>query len=193
MHIPLYRWCGEYVGFTDGRWFYEATGAYLAWQEPDGSVWNRDGHYLGQVVERHYVLRQEHAVVRSRRTPPVPPLPVNGVAASGKVAARQPRTGWIDALADLGGLPYGEAFVGLWQGPGVQIRFETSGDYEIADETQVLEAGRWRLVGSRLFFASSAGSSTAIYQITRFSKAAVTLLEWVEDTVSLPFELIRLP
>jgi len=94
----IFRWNGEYFGFITNQRFFDANSNYLGWVDDDGSVWKRDGHFLGEIVDENYVLRRHtmtEPAVRAQRaapaTPPTPAYPANR-------ASRAQRAGWFDPL-----------------------------------------------------------------------------------------------
>lgn len=45
--IPLSLWSGLFSGFLVDGCLFDASGAYLGWEDAAGRVWHRDGSYLG--------------------------------------------------------------------------------------------------------------------------------------------------
>ena len=95
---PIFRWNGEYFGFIHNGHFFDAGSNYLGWVEEDGSVWNEDGTYLGELAERNYILRNTmkmEPIPKIPKIPPIPPIPpipkINKIGKIGKL-------GWEDAL-----------------------------------------------------------------------------------------------
>jgi hypothetical protein len=74
MHI--FRWNGEYFGFISNGHLFSAKSEYLAWVENDGSVWRSDESYLGELVEKNYILRNtSHMQPMSRMARMSPHVP----------------------------------------------------------------------------------------------------------------------
>lgn len=69
---------------------------YLGWVEADGSVWGKDGLYIGEMVEGEYILRRSLKMAPIPRIPRIPPIspipPIPPIPRIGKI----PRMGWID-------------------------------------------------------------------------------------------------
>ena len=99
---PLFRWDGAYWGFVQDGQVYDRYGRHVGWLEArSGSgadVYHRSGRFLGELHDRHYVLRsvlRAEPIHRSER-PPVPrrtspaPVPDRG--------PRPPVEGRSDAL-----------------------------------------------------------------------------------------------
>lgn len=96
--MPIFRWSGEYFGFISNNYLFDANGNYIGWIEEDGSVWNEDGSYLGELVEGSYILRKSNKIEpipKVSKIPPIPPIPpIPKINRVGKI----PRIGWEDAL-----------------------------------------------------------------------------------------------
>jgi hypothetical protein len=93
----VYRWNGEYFGFIYRDKFFDKRSNYLGWVS-EGEVWKKDGTFLGEFFDGHYIVRRMSMAVRAimaiRATPhpPVtPPLKANR-------ALRVLRAGRMDAL-----------------------------------------------------------------------------------------------
>jgi hypothetical protein len=97
---PIFRWSGEYFGFTSGDCLFGATSTYFAWIE-HGRVWRSDGLYVGEIVDENYVLRNSSMVAPAPRVPRIPPVPPIPPVPSINRVGRIPRIGWTDALGDL--------------------------------------------------------------------------------------------
>jgi hypothetical protein len=93
----IYRWNGEYFGFIYNDKFFDKHSNYLGWI-CDGEVWRKDGAFLGEFLEGHYVIRRISmaareiiAVKRVPFAPATPPFKSNR-------ALRVLRPGRVDAL-----------------------------------------------------------------------------------------------
>lgn len=76
--VIIFRWSGEYFGFIDNGYLFDSHSNYLGWAESDGSVWNEDGTYLGEMVEDSYILRNitmYEPIARIPKIPPISPIP----------------------------------------------------------------------------------------------------------------------
>lgn len=97
----LFRWNGEYFGFISNGYFFSITSEYLGWIEADGSAWRSDGSYLGELVEKNYILRNTsrmHPMSRMARMSPMSPMsPMRPINRMGKMG----RMSWVDALDDF--------------------------------------------------------------------------------------------
>jgi len=95
----IYRWDGEPLGFVYAGVLFDYRCHYLGWLEKDNSVWAPDGHYMGELVDSAYILRNTTRIPRlpkAARMAPVPPPPAMPPA---RRVPRPPQEGsWIDAL-----------------------------------------------------------------------------------------------
>jgi hypothetical protein len=105
---PLFRWSGQYWGFLLDDQVHDRYGRHVGWVEraPErppftGSrldVYDLSGRFLGEVRERHWVLRHALRAEPIHRAPrpavpclaPLEPPPSRD--------AREPRDDWSDAL-----------------------------------------------------------------------------------------------
>ncbi len=98
---PVFRWNGTYFGFFAGDWLFNRAGKPLAWVDSsDHSVWRRDGSYLGQVINDHYILRNRSQSRSSRAVPSAPANHVPHVAHVSRVG-HVGLAGWEEALDAL--------------------------------------------------------------------------------------------
>lgn len=97
---PIFRWTGEYFGFIISDCLFDGSSMYAGWIDRD-RAWRHDGHYLGEIVDEHYVLRNTMMTPPSPRIPrisPIPPIPpIPPINRIGRI----PKIGWVDALDDL--------------------------------------------------------------------------------------------
>ena len=95
---PIYRWSGEYFGFIYNGYLFDADSNYLGWVEDNGSAWNQDGTYLGELIEGNYILHNSvkiEPIPKIPKIPPIPPTPpIPKIDKIGKIG----RLGWEDAL-----------------------------------------------------------------------------------------------
>jgi hypothetical protein len=94
---PVFRWDGPYWGFLSGGQLYDRYGRHVGWLE-GADVYQLSGRFMGEVRDRHYVVRntlREEPIHRAPRpavpslTPP-DPLPNR--------ERRDPMDDWSDAL-----------------------------------------------------------------------------------------------
>jgi hypothetical protein len=98
----IFRWSGPLWGYLEHERLYDRYGRQAGWTEPSPGrmpdVFDLSGRFLGELFDRHYVMRHTLREEPVRRTPrvatthPAPPDPV---------PARDPRTpldDWTDAL-----------------------------------------------------------------------------------------------
>ena len=99
---PVFRWSGSYWGFLLDDQLHDRYGRHVGWLDrrpghgPD--VFHLSGHFMGELVDDHYVLRN---LLRTEPTahaerPPVPVLAPPAPSPSRDAALR--RDGWGDAL-----------------------------------------------------------------------------------------------
>jgi hypothetical protein len=100
--VAVFRWSGHLWGFVEDGRLYDRYGRQAGWLEsvpgrpPD--VFDLDGHFLGELVDHHYVMRntlraeplQRSPRVRTTHPAPPDPLPARD--------ARLPRDDWTDGL-----------------------------------------------------------------------------------------------
>lgn len=101
MSTPVFRWSGEYVGFINNGHIFDSQSAYLGWVEDDGKVWRKDGHYVGQLVDDNYILKNTTVIdpiPRIPRIPPIPPIPpIPAINRIGKIS----KISWTDVFDHL--------------------------------------------------------------------------------------------
>jgi hypothetical protein len=100
--VPIFRWSGALWGFLEGGRLYDRYGRQAGWLDPTppraSDVFDLDGRFVGELVERHYVLRdalREEPIQRAPRVRtihPAPPLPPPDRE------PQDPRDDWRDGL-----------------------------------------------------------------------------------------------
>src|SRR5262245_5174128 len=98
---PLFTWSGKYVGFHNGKNLFSADGQYLGWLDEDARVWKASGEFAGELIEENYVLRREHTRLPTAKMPHTLPMRPELPAPRFDRVARVPKTGFIDALAQI--------------------------------------------------------------------------------------------
>lgn len=100
--VPVFRWAGAYWGFLEEDRLYDRYGRQLGWLDPvpghAPDVFDVAGRFLGEIVDRHYVLRyalRAEPVHRASRAPRVSPAPPDDWPDR---EPRDPRQDWTDAL-----------------------------------------------------------------------------------------------
>jgi hypothetical protein len=100
--VAVFRWNGAVWGFLDGDRLYDRYGRQAGWLEPVSGkapdVFDLDGHFLGELVDHHYVLRhtlRKEPVQRARRVRTIHPAPPDPLPARNP---RLPREDWTDGL-----------------------------------------------------------------------------------------------
>jgi hypothetical protein len=100
--VPIFRWSGTLWGFLEGDRLYDRYGRQAGWLDrvpgraPD--VFDLAGHFVGELVEGHYVLRyalREEPVPRAPRVRTIHPAPPHP---SPDLEPRDPRDDWRDGL-----------------------------------------------------------------------------------------------
>jgi hypothetical protein len=81
--LPVFRPNGAYWGFVEDDRLYDCHGRQMGWLDPvpghTPDVFDLDGRFLGELVERRYVLRYAlraepvHRAPRAPRLHPAPP------------------------------------------------------------------------------------------------------------------------
>jgi hypothetical protein len=100
--VPIFRWNGALWGFREGDRVFDRYGRQAGWVEsvpgrgPD--VFDLGGRFLGELFDRHYVMRhvlREEPVHRAPRVRAIHPAPPDPPPAR---EARTPLDDWSDAL-----------------------------------------------------------------------------------------------
>jgi hypothetical protein len=100
--VPIFRWTGALWGFVDGDRLFDRYGRQAGWVEqvpgrgPD--VFDLGGRFLGELFDRHYVLRhtlREEPIPRHPRVLIIHPAPPHPAPARDR---RSPLDDWSDAL-----------------------------------------------------------------------------------------------
>jgi hypothetical protein len=96
----IFRWSGQPLGYVHADSVYDFHDRCLGLIERDGSVWGLDGHYLGELVESSYILRNTTRLPPQQKPGWTPPLkPVSPPAwRPGPRMPRVPRVNWIDSF-----------------------------------------------------------------------------------------------
>lgn len=98
MAKPIFKWSGEYIGFIHNGRFFDNNSNYLGWIENDGSVWNSDGRYFGELIENSYILRNSMKLEPLQRLPKLLPLSPLPLLPSLPRLPKLPKLGWVDAF-----------------------------------------------------------------------------------------------
>jgi hypothetical protein len=94
---PIYRWNGQYYGFMSNGYLLDSSGTYRGWIDGNGTVWQANGKFLGDLVGGEYVLLQQNAK-RPSQPKRLSPTPVALPPRPEDKPARSPRAGYIDGL-----------------------------------------------------------------------------------------------
>ena len=94
---PIYRWNGKYFGFMSNGYLLDAAGTYRGWIDGNGTVWQANGKFLGDLVGGEYVLLQ-HSMKRESQPKRLSPSPVMLPPRPEDKPARSPRAGYVDGL-----------------------------------------------------------------------------------------------
>lgn len=82
--MNIYKSTGLYIGFILQDNFFSWDGKFLGWLDNQSFIWDRDGNFRGQLVEKngiHYILRNSFQIpplskpARSVSPSPIPPTP----------------------------------------------------------------------------------------------------------------------
>ena len=79
--MNIYKSSGLYIGFILQDNFFRWDGKYLGWLDNQNFIWDKDGNFRGQLVEKngnHYALKnsfQIPPVSKPARPVPVTPIP----------------------------------------------------------------------------------------------------------------------
>jgi len=94
----IYRWNGQYFGFINNSNLFDANSNYLGWVEGDNQVWNKDGVYLGEIVDANYILIQTSRMKPMNKMAKMTPMsPMSPMSRMNKMS-RMSKMGWHDAL-----------------------------------------------------------------------------------------------
>src|SRR5437763_5784209 len=71
---PIFRWNGQYFGFVANGYLMDSRGTYRGWIAHDGTVWQSNGKFLGDLVGGEYVLLKQSTkrVSQPKRFTPTP-------------------------------------------------------------------------------------------------------------------------
>jgi hypothetical protein len=94
---PIYRWNGKYYGFMSNGYLLDANGTYRGWIDGNGTVWQANGKFLGDLVGGEYVLLQQ-SMKRPSQPKRLSPSPVTLPPRPEDKPARTPRAGYVDGL-----------------------------------------------------------------------------------------------
>jgi hypothetical protein len=192
----MFRWSGLYVGFLANGCLFDANGLYLGWQDEAGRIWNRNGTYMGEVVDEHYVMHRQGFAVPVPRPPRVPPVNPELPIAPANRAPRAPLPGWADSLDGIGLIPTEADLVGLWENPKDQIRLHEDLRYSIAADGSGEHRGTWMLRTNLMLTPDEPPSGSPprlVFQIIAYTPESLTLRRITVDERSLPFTLSRYP
>ncbi len=109
---PIYRWNGKYYGFMSNGYLLDANGTYRGWIDGNGTVWQANGKFLGDLVGGEYVLLQQSAKRQPTETPDPQPrnAPTQTRRQAGSFPSRRlhrwPRCLRITGGADIPVCPY---------------------------------------------------------------------------------------
>jgi len=92
----VFKWSGQHLGFITNNYLFGSDSSYLGWVEQDGSVWARNGRYLGELIEGQYILRNSMKMQPMSRMPKMPPMPPMSPMPPMPRMPRMPRMGWVD-------------------------------------------------------------------------------------------------
>ena len=99
--IKIFHWNGKYFGFIKNGNLFNSISEYLGWIDNDGTLWNKDGHYIGEQVEENYILRKTNKMKPMSKMPKMTPMsPMSPMSPMNKMG-KMGRMGWIDALDDF--------------------------------------------------------------------------------------------
>jgi hypothetical protein len=194
--ISIFRLSGAYVGVLTGDgWFFDAEGRYLGWYDEKQQVWNRDGSFLGEIVNQHYILKRENDWRKNlKMTPKVPPVrPDLPSSPPGRLAVN-PEPGWNDALVNVLRFPVDTELFGHWSFGEDWIIFDQERRYTLTVNGMTAESGNWKLSGALILSPEGDDVSETgqiIYQIINYVPGEMTLRQQTPAGRSLPFTIIR--
>ena len=87
---PIYRWNGKYFGFMSNGYLLDSAGTYRGWIDGNGTVWQANGKFLGDLVGGEYVLLQQ-SIKRASQPKRLSPTPVALPPRPEDKPARSPR------------------------------------------------------------------------------------------------------
>lgn len=93
---PIFRWNGQPLGFVKDGFLYDPDGKYMGWVGPDGDVWRKDCHFIGEIVMEDYIMKNVLRKSPERVSPRFPPLPVIARMFTRPRAPQQPMLNWVD-------------------------------------------------------------------------------------------------
>lgn len=94
----LYKRNGEYWGFIFLNFIYDKNNNYKGWIEEDQYVWNEKGKYLGELIEKHYILKNKNEIGKCYKVSPERVDVKFKIILKKKKIGKLQLKGWIDAL-----------------------------------------------------------------------------------------------
>jgi hypothetical protein len=194
--IHLFCWSGLFAGYLVEDFLFDVNGVYLGWEDASGRLWRRDGNYLGERVDQHFVMRRDGfatPVPLPRRVPPVIP---NLPAPPANRAARPPRPGWTDALAAIVSRPATDDLIGVWHNPNDRIVLNRDGTYRLVSGNQPPQHGTWMLRGNLILTPASPAEDSAanlVFHVIEYDGMSLSLRYVSISERSIPFTLHRVP
>ena len=79
---------------------FNVDGDFIGWFEADNSLWGIDGVYIGERVEKDYVLRSSNIISPINKLPKVPPIPPIPPIPPMPRISKIPKVGWSDPFED---------------------------------------------------------------------------------------------
>lgn len=66
----LYKRSGEYWGYIFFNNIYDKNNNYKGWIEEKKFVWDENGKYLGELIDKHYIMKNINEIGLINKVPP---------------------------------------------------------------------------------------------------------------------------
>jgi hypothetical protein len=101
MKTPIYNWAGNYWGFIYNERLFDKEANYKGWIDDNNQVWDKNGEYLGEIVQENYILRNTNKMEPMSRMAKMEPMePMAPIPKMDRIGKNE-IVGWIDALEKL--------------------------------------------------------------------------------------------
>jgi len=101
MKTPIYKWSGNYWGFIYNGKFFDKDSNYKGWIDDNNQVWDKNGKYLGELIQENYILRNTNKMEPMSRMAKMEPMtPMAQLPRIDRIGKIE-KIGWVDVLEKL--------------------------------------------------------------------------------------------
>lgn len=94
----LYKYNGEYWGFTIKNRIYNKEGDYFGWIDKKNRCWDIDGDYLGDLVDGIHIIKKNIYTNPVSRIPKIPRVSPVKIADRPNIKSKMLKTNYYDVL-----------------------------------------------------------------------------------------------